>query len=349
MRQLIGGGGARWASRLPSALAKLSDLKPGNILITGDGRVKLLDFGIARLLDDGAADETATTLLNPFTPSCASPEQLRGEPLTLATDIYSLGLLLYELLSGRNPQSGGARVEIEQRILTEDPVAPGKIAPVSPDLDAIVLRALAKDPARRYPSVERLSADVERYLNGLPVSARADSFVYRSLKFVRRRALPLAAASVIVAALLAGWVSTMFQWRRAERRFNEQRNLAHSVLHEVYDSIGASPGSLAARRLLAARAQQYLDSLARDAVDDAGLQRELAESYLRLGDVQGLPFRPNLGNSTSALENCRMAAAILEKESARHPNDNAIQDELRAAYSNVSAVMLRQAGFGRCR
>ena len=319
------------------------DLKPGNILITAEQNVKVLDFGIARLLDDSAGDDPSTTLLNPFTLSCASPEQVRGEPLTVATDIYSLGLLLYELLSGRNPQSSGARVEIEQRILEEDPPAPGKIvAGISPDLDAIVAKALAKDPGSRYASVERLSVDVERYLSGLPVSARPDSLLYRARKFALRRALPLGAGGAILLALLIGGLSTLAQWRRAERHFREQRNLAHSVLYEVYDSIGVSAGSLPARRLLATRAQQYLDNLARDAGGDASLEREVAEAYLRLGDVQGRPYRPNLGDTAGALQSYSKAVTLLEPESKRHPNDPAIQNELTSAYSDVALILIRQ-------
>ena len=318
------------------------DLKPSNILITPQGQVKLLDFGIARLVDDSAADDAGTTLLNPLTLSCASPEQVRGEALTLASDIYSLGLLLYELVSGRNPQSSGTRLEIEQRILAEDPVAPSKLSPISADLDAIVLKALAKDQAWRYPSVERLSADIDCYLNGQPVSARAGSLFYRSRKFIRRRAVPLAAVSSIVAALLLGALSTLAQWRRADRRFVELRSLAHSVLYDIYDAIGGSPGTLPARRLLAARAQEYLDNLAREVGGDSGLIRELAETYLRLGDVQGRPYVANLGNTAGALESYRKAVALLEREAARRPNDDAIQEALRAAYSNISSVLLRQ-------
>ena len=323
------------------------DLKPGNILVTSDGQVKLLDFGIARLLDDGA-DDPATTLLNPFTPSCASPEQVRGEPLTLATDIYSLGLLLYELLTGRNPQAGGTRMEVEQRILSEDPVPPGRIAPIPSDLDAIVLKALAKDAAQRYPSVERLSADVDRYLHGLPVSARPDSFLYRSRKFVRRRAIPLAAVGAILAALLIGALSTLAQWRRAERRFQEQRNLAHSLLYEIYDSIGKSPGSLPARRLLATRAQLYLDSLSRDAGGDSGLKREVAEAYLRLADVQGLPYTANLGDTAGALESYRKAVALLEPEARRRPNDPGLQEGLADGYIGIAAILMRQQQAAPC-
>ena len=324
------------------------DLKPGNILITRGGDVKLLDFGIARLLDNSSAVDPSTTLLNAFTLSCASPEQVRGEALTLASDIYSLGVLLYELLSGRNPQSAGTRAEIEQQIFSEDRVPPGKFAPVPADLDAIVLKALARDPGQRYSSVERLSGDIECYLNGLPVSARSSSLLYRTRKFVRRRAVPLGAAAAIVAALAIGAVSTLTQWRRAERRFNEQRNLAYSVLHEVYDSMGASPGSLPARRLLAARAQQYLDSLARDAGGDLGLKRELAEAYMRLGDVQGRPYAANLGDTAGAMKNYRKAVALLESETRLHPNDVALQEQLSVGYMSVAPIWMRQQQAAPC-
>jgi len=325
------------------------DLKPLNILVTAERQAKVLDFGIARLLDEGGPEDASTTLLNPFTLSCASPEQVRGEPLTLSTDIYSLGLILYELLSGRNPQTGGTRREIEQRILAEDPVPPGRVVGgISSDLDAIVLKALAKDPARRYASVERLSADVSRYLSGLPVAARAPTWVYRARKFVVRRAAPLAAAMAIVAAVGVGVVLALSQSHRAERRFRELRSLAHSFLFEVYDSIGTSPGSLPARRLVAQRAQQYLDSLARDAGADSSLTGELAEAYLRLGDVQGRPYVPNLGDTAGALESYRKAVALLEPESLRHPNDATLLERLTNAYMNVAVIRMRRKEADEC-
>src|SRR5260370_2268938 len=177
------------------------DLKPNNILVTPERQVKVLDFGIARLLDDGVAEDALTTALHPMTLSCASPEQVRQDRLTLATDIYSLGLLLCELLSGRNPQSTGTPAEIVQRIATTEPLTPRKPAPgISPDLDAIVLKSLAKDPARLYASAEEMSADIGRFLESRPVLARRPSRLYYAARFcARNKALTAIAAALVLA------------------------------------------------------------------------------------------------------------------------------------------------------
>ena len=319
------------------------DLKPNNILVTLERQVKVLDFGIARLLEDGAAEDALTTALHPMTLSCASPEQVRQDRLTLATDIYSLGLLLCELLSGKNPQSTGTRAEIVQRIATTDPVPPSKLAPgISPDLDAIVLKSLAKDPARRYASAEEMSADIGRFLESRPVLARRPSRLYHAARFCARNKALTAIAAALVLAVIAGAASTLAQERRAERRFNELRSLAHSFLYEVYDSITPLAGSVSARRLVVSRAQQYLDGLAREAASDSSLERELAEAYLRLGAVQGRPYTPNLGDSAGALENYRKAQILLARESARHPSDAGIQDQLTQAYMDVALILARQ-------
>lgn len=323
------------------------DLKPGNILVTAAGQVKVLDFGIARLLEDGASQDAVTTALHPMTLSCASPEQVRGDRLTLATDIYSLGLLLYELLTAKNPQTTGPRADIMRHIVSSDPNPPSRLAGISPDrispdLDAIVMKALAKEPSRRYASAEEMSADVGRFLEHRPVLARSPSRLYSAARFCARNKAVTTIAAALVLAILAGVLSTLAQSHRAERRFNEVRSLAHSFLFEVYDSISALPGSVSTRQLVASRAQQYLDSLARDSGNDASLRRELAEAYLRLGDVQGRPYVANLGDTAGALQNYKKAQALLEPEFARHPNDAAVRDQLSQFYMSVSVLLTRQ-------
>ncbi|MCI0689868.1 MAG: serine/threonine-protein kinase, partial [Sporichthyaceae bacterium] len=210
------------------------DLKPSNILVTGDGQVKLLDFGIAKLIEGGQAggsaggQEETQTGLRLMTPEYASPEQMRGQPVTTASDVYSLGVVLYELLAAERPYRAGSGRDIDQLIVEHEPARPSHMAAragssaaaargttpdrlrrrLQGDLDTIVLTALRKEPARRYQSAEQLAADLRRQLEGLPVSARRDTWAYRAGKFVRRSRVALV-AGVIGAALALGAVALL--------------------------------------------------------------------------------------------------------------------------------------------
>jgi serine/threonine protein kinase len=217
------------------------DLKPANILVATGGQVHLLDFGIAKLLEPGAGARADTELTRaagrPMTPLYASPEQLRGEPLTIACDVYALGVVLYELLCGERPYEieSGAAARLEQAILETDPRAPsrrnlseaaaaarGTTVPalrkaLRGDLDAIVLQALAKQPQRRYASAEAMLADIDRWLDGEPVKAHAPSAVYRWGKFVRRHHVGVATGSVAVLMLAAVATDAVIQRQQAQR------------------------------------------------------------------------------------------------------------------------------------
>jgi eukaryotic-like serine/threonine-protein kinase len=220
------------------------DLKPDNILVNDDGSPRLLDFGIAKLLRsaEGASPVTVTAPMSRvLTLEYASPEQIRGEPVTVATDVYSLGVILYELLSGSRPHRFATRSPEEVlRVMTEeDPVPPSTAAlahaeprdnagrradtterlrrRLSGDLDFVVLKALEKDVARRYGSVEKLALDLRRHVEGLPVLARGHSTAYLVSRFVRRHRRAVLSASMVVLALVAGLAGTTWQARRASR------------------------------------------------------------------------------------------------------------------------------------
>ena len=227
-------------------LAVHRDLKPANILVNAGGQVRLLDFGIAKLLDDGQAKETRFTELSgrALTPDYASPEQIVGEPLTVASDVYSLGVVLYELLAGQRPYKlqRDSRGALEDAILQADPplpsavAEPGRRSALRGDLDTVVLKALKKKPAERYPTVHALLEDIERHLSSRPVLAQRDSRWYRTKKFIARNTLAVGAAAAIAVALIGGAVVAGWQARIAlaeKARAEEVQAFIASVFREA--------------------------------------------------------------------------------------------------------------------
>jgi non-specific serine/threonine protein kinase/serine/threonine-protein kinase len=331
------------------------DLKPGNILVTPDGTPVLLDFGIAKMLDPLTPGGAATTkLFRPFTPGYASPEQLRGVPTTTATDVYSLGVILYELLAGAPPyQLEGLPLDEAIRIVSET-LPPGLSAhrteaglPFSDDLDFLTLKAMRKEPVERYGSGQELADDVKRYLDGMPVVARRGSLRYLVRKMIARHKVAVAAAAAGLALAVAGvgavaWEAHIANQQRAkaQSRFDQLRGLARSLIFELHDDIATLAGSTEVRKKLVTRALSYLDSLAAEAAGDQQLQIELAAAYNRLGDVQGSPRGPNLGDPIAALASYRKGIQLARAALARHPQDDYAQQQLGLLHARIAEIQI---------
>ena len=322
------------------------DLKPDNILILADHTPRLLDFGTAKILatpNGSRADFSDLTRpgMQTFTPRYASPEQVLGSPITIASDIYSLGILLFVLLTGEHPyELTEFTTEEMVRVITREPAKrPSAIRPqLDADLDSIILKALRKEPRERYATVDQLSTDIQAHLDHRPVQARRGTFRYLAGKFIVRNKLALSAASLVLLSLLGGAVGIHRQARiadqqrrKAEARSADLRTLSNSLLSELDDAIKLLPGSTPAQRLIVNRMLQYLDRLAKDGGDDQATQLDVANAYRRVGNLQGNPYDQNLGDPGGGLANIEKASAIVTRLKASLPNDTAVL----ASYAQV--------------
>ena len=280
-----------------------------------------------------------------LTPEYASPEQVKGDGVTTASDVYSLGVVLYRLLTGALPYrtKTGSSAELQRAVVEQAP--PSTEPALGADLDTVLRKALAKEPERRYATVQEFAEDLRRSLDGRPVLARGDSFSYRAGKFLRRHRLGAAAAAAVFVSLAAGAGLALWQAARARaseavahKRFEEVRSLAKTVLFELHDEIAPLPGSTKARATLVSTALRYLDALAAEAGRDPALAREIAAGYSRLGTVQG-GLNASLGDRDGALRSHRAAIRLLEPLAGAPAAAAADRDFLAGELHSVAGLL----------
>lgn len=329
------------------------DLKPGNILVTAEGAPKLLDFGIATIAGLVSGQESERLL----TPDYASPEQFRNQPVSIRTDVYGLGLILYELLTGvKGQKADTSSAEALSRSVCDTVTPPpskarndtGTHLPyplerLEGDLDAIVVRAVSKDPQERYMSVTALVEDLENYLGLRPVSARGNEPWYKAAKFLRRNWFSVSTASVAALSLIGGAAAFAYQANIATERFNTVRRLATTILFDVHDNIAALPGSTRARSMVASTAATQLETLSRNAGSHWALRRELAHAYFRLGEVQGM-LGASLGRMPESLASYEAGLRQLEGMPAQERAQAAVVEGRLLA---MKAMLQRLKGQGR--
>jgi serine/threonine protein kinase len=371
------------------------DLKPSNIVVTPNGNVKLLDFGIAKALSDSSTGNTKTTRV--MTPGYASPEQIVGKGVTPASDVYALAILLYELLTGCRPFPGDAEhaAALMSGLVTRNPTPPSQAAGTNPahvaaenpiqlrhrlegDLDNIVLMALRNEPERRYQNAGELAADIERHLNGRPVFARKDSITYRAARYAQRNVWKIATAALIVALVIYSvWMT--IDYNEKSRASSQQQNAASQQIASIsshqqqmigrlqqvaptgaltipadvrdmelsdlrsfndayansfQQAIKLKPGATAERKQLVEQGTEYLDAVRASCGNDPAVLKAVAQAYITLGDINGYPKQPNLGDRAAAAALYSKAQAAL----ASLPPDDEARRLSQLAADHAAAV-----------
>ncbi len=358
---------ARAVEYVHAELVLHRDLKPSNVLVDAAGRAVLLDFGIAKLVEGAEQDglDLTRTAERALTPRYACPEALRGEPATAATDVWSLGVMLHELLVGVHPfdredeaegafRGGPEGLQLLERGLPELPSARARragradAARLEGDLDTILAVALHPDRERRYRTVARFANDLERWLGGWPVSARPDTLGYRARKFAGRNRLALALSATAVAALIGGLAFSTSQYLRAERaraaeraqrelaekRFHDSRRFASGLMFDLTRKVNGLSRIAEANAVVLETGVAFLDRLSEGAEDDPALMRDLVQGYLDVARGRGSLSNVSLSEpegARRALERAlRLATDLYERDPAPEENAQTLADARQA-------------------
>jgi eukaryotic-like serine/threonine-protein kinase len=331
------------------------DLKPDNILVVDDGTPRLLDFGTAKLVTPFPEDRTSELTLRglrSFTPQYASPEQILERPISIATDIYSLGVILFQLLADVPPYvlNDFNTEEMLRVICVEQPPKPSAVAvsveKPDADLDSIALMALRKEANERYLTVDAFAADIQAWLQGRPVMARRGTLSYRAVKFASRNRLALSGAALLLAAIVCGMAGVLWQSRvanleriRAEASVQEMCELSDNFLSEIDQAVNQLPNSTSVRHLMVRRVAEHLDRVPRDTSGDRLARLYLVKAYVQLARLQGDQAEQNLGDGAGALQSLDKAWAVAHDLKSEYPNDREVNKALVLALNVKSEIL----------